>query len=427
MKKKILTRNNNNNDLNLFLSTSDKSQKKITFNIDKERPDKQINPKTKIKKQKYLNIFLKNLNNKKKYNSNEPTKIIILNGEDYKSKNKSNVNLNIQRYNDSLYNTTYNRLKTIKFSRKSKIFLNDIIKINKPTLLSLLNRDILKKDSQINKEGFQAQYTAMSTDKNKINDDYIFEKSTSSRINLDNQKNKNKNIRYNTINNSEIDNLNAFRKTFLKFPKIKLSFPLQMSNYETSDKKEMKDKINQNYFADEKLKKKLKKALYFDLNSSDDDFGKYSEYKKSKENYINYIYDINIVPHIKNRFLYSKPIYESRKINTILFSKNLINKEDAKSLNRFLINNMRKEEIEKEKIKERERKMKELSATNNYLQKLCLDYEDENFPKMTSDEIVEITDFFEKNINYNFVTFANNKLKNIVYKVSNKKRNNKSL
>ena len=65
MKKKILTRNNNNNDLNLFLSTSDKSQKKITFNIDKERPDKQINPKTKIKKQKYLNIFLKNLNNKK--------------------------------------------------------------------------------------------------------------------------------------------------------------------------------------------------------------------------------------------------------------------------------------------------------------------------------------------------------------------------
>ena len=335
--------------------------------------------------------------------------------------------MNIQRYNDSLYNTTYNRLKTIKFSRKSKIFLNDIIKINKPNLLSLLNRDILKKDSQINKEGFQAQYTAMSTDKNKINDDYIFEKSTSSRINLDNQKNKNKNIRYNTINNSEIDNLNAFRKTFLKFPKIKLSFPLQMSNYETSDKKEMKDKINQNYFADEKLKKKLKKALYFDLNSSDDDFGKYSEYKKSKENYINYIYDINIVPHIKNRFLYSKPIYESRKINTILFSKNLINKEDAKSLNRFLINNMRKEEIEKEKIKERERKMKELSATNNYLQKLCLDYEDENFPKMTSDEVVEITDFFEKNINYNFVTFANNKLKNIVYKVSNKKRNNKSL
>ena len=427
MKKKILTRNNNNNDLNLFLSTSDKSLKKITFNIDKERPDKQINPKTKNKKQNYLNIFLKNLNNKKKYNSNDPTKIIILNGEDYKSKNKSNVNLNIQRYNDSLYNTTYNRLKTIQFSRKSKIFLNDIIKINKPTLLSLLNRDILKKDSQINKEGFQAQYTAMSTDKNKINDDYIFEKSTSSRINLDNQKNKNKNIRYNTINNSEIDNLNAFRKTFLKFPKIKLSFPLQMSNYETSDKKEMKDKINQNYFADEKLKKKLKKALYFDLNSSDDDFGKYSEYKKSKENYINYIYDINIVPHIKNRFLYSKPIYESRKINTILFSKNLINKEDAKSLNRFLINNMRKEEIEKEKIKERERKMKELSATNNYLQKLCLDYEDENFPKMTSDEVVEITDFFEKNINYNFVTFANNKLKNIVYKVSNKKRNNKSL
>ena len=116
-------------------------------------------------------------------------------------------------------------------------------------------------------------------------------------------------------------------------------------------------------------------------------------------------------------------------MNQILFSKNIINKEDAKSINRYLINNMKKEEIEEEKIKQREKKMKELAATNNYLQKLCLDYEDEDMPKLTSDEIVELGDFFEKTIDYKCVKFASDKLKNIVYKESKNmyKKNNDDL
>ena len=239
-------------------------------------------------------------------------------------------------------------------------------------------------------------------------------------MHTDNRLNKNK---YNTEDDSgkekkTMNKKNYFLKTFVKFPKIHLNFPLELPNSITSDKQEMKDKVNLYYFRDEKLKAKLRKALYFELNSYEYNDGKYNEYKKSIENYTNYIYDIYLIPHIKNRFLYSKAIYEPRKINQILLSKNLINKEDAKGLNKFLINNITKEETEIEKMKQKEKKMKELSTSNNYLQKLCLDYEDEDFPQMTSDEVVEISDFFEKNIDYKSVTFASNKLKNVVYKES---------
>ena len=191
------------------------------------------------------------------------------------------------------------------------------------------------------------------------------------------------------------------------------------------DKQETLDKINTECFRDEKLKRKLRKALHFEINSFEYDNGKYIEYQNSLENYINYIYDINIIPHIKNKFLYNKPIYDQRKINQMLISKNAINKEDAKSLNRHIINSIKKEELDNEKMKNHLKKMKELSKSNNYLQKLCLEYEDEDMPRLTSDEMVELSDFFGKNINYKFVNFATNKLKNVVYQESknNLKRN----
>jgi hypothetical protein len=301
----------------------------------------------------------------------------------------------------------------MEFNKGTKIFVNNIIKIDKPKLLKLLNRDLIKIKSR-------NKFSLFSENAQKVDDDYIFDKSTSSRMHTDNRLNKNK---YNTEDDSgkekkTMNKKNYFLKTFVKFPKIHLNFPLELPNSITSDKQEMKDKVNLYYFRDEKLKAKLRKALYFELNSYEYNDGKYNEYKKSIENYTNYIYDIYLIPHIKNRFLYSKAIYEPRKINQILLSKNLINKEDAKGLNKFLINNITKEETEIEKMKQKEKKMKELSTSNNYLQKLCLDYEDEDFPQMTSDEVVEISDFFEKNIDYKSVTFASNKLKNVVYKES---------
>jgi hypothetical protein len=350
---------------------------------------------------------------KKENKKNNSTKIIFFN-KDFHNKIKNfNLNLISSKHNHSLKSVNENLKKTMEFNKGTKIFVNNIIKIDKPKLLKLLNRDLIKIKSR-------NKFSLFSENDQKVDDDYIFDKSTSSRMHTDNRLNKNK---YNTEDDSgkekkTMNKKNYFLKTFVKFPKIHLNFPLELPNSITSDKQEMKDKVNLYYFRDEKLKAKLRKALYFELNSYEYNDGKYNEYKKSIENYTNYIYDIYLIPHIKNRFLYSKAIYEPRKINQILLSKNLINKEDAKGLNKFLINNITKEETEIEKMKQKEKKMKELSTSNNYLQKLCLDYEDEDFPQMTSDEVVEISDFFEKNIDYKSVTFASNKLKNVVYKES---------
>ena len=413
MKKKYLTRNKNYNDLNIFISKTEKSDKKIIFKTVQENQDIQKNTSKENGKKKYLNLFLQHLKGKKENKKNNSTKIIFFN-KDFHNKIKNfNLNLNSSKHNYSLKSVNENLKKTMEFNKGTKIFVNNIIKIDKPKLLKLLNRDLIKIKSR-------NKFSLFSENDQKVDDDYIFDKSTSSRMHTDNRLNKNK---YNTEDDSgkekkTMSKKNYFLKTFVKFPKIHLNFPLELPNSITSDKQEMKDKVNLYYFRDEKLKAKLRKALYFELNSYEYNDGKYNEYKKSIENYTNYIYDIYLIPHIKNRFLYSKAIYEPRKINQILLSKNLINKEDAKGLNKFLINNITKEETEIEKMKQKEKKMKELSTSNNYLQKLCLDYEDEDFPQMTSDEVVEISDFFEKNIDYKSVTFASKKLKNVVYKES---------
>ena len=413
MKKKYLTRNKNYNDLDIFVSKTEKSDKKVIFKTVQENQDIQKNTLSEKRKKNFLNLFQQHMKDKNGNKKNNSTKILFFN-KDFRN-NIKNVNLNLKstRYTLSLKSVFENQKKTKEFNKGTKIFLNNIIKIDKPKLLKLLNRDIINIKRR-NHLSFTPQ-----NDQRK-NDDYIFDKSTSSRMNTDNRLNKNK---FNTEDNKDKENKISdkkmhFLKTFIKFPKIKLNFPLELPNSIRADKQEMKDKVNLYYFRDEKLKSKLRKALYFELNSYEYDDEKYNEYKKSIENYMNYINDIYIIPHIKNRFLYSKPIYDPRQINKILFSKNLINKEDAQGLNKFLINNMKKEEIEKEKMKQREKKMKELSSSNNYLQKLCLDYEDEDFPKMTSDEVVEISDFFERNIGYKSVTFASNKLKKVVYKES---------
>lgn len=416
MKKKILTRNKNYRDLNIFLSTKDKSQSKILFKSSQENQDIKNESSKENKTHKYFNIFLHIKKAKNNTNSDNPTKALLLNNNFYKNSNKSNTNLTTSRHVHSLHIIKdYNQYKSKKYNTGTKIFIKNMIKINKPKLLKLLNRDLINEELYENKIRLKTHYSPLPSTEQKIIDDYIHDKSTSSRFNSENKINKNISSRYESQNDKENNELNDLKKTFIKFPKINMNYPLQLPDSITNEKQEMKDKINIDYFKDEKLKKKLRDALYFKINAFEEDNGKYLEFIKSKENFTNYIADINIIPHLKNKFLYNKPIYEYGKKNTILFSKNAINKEDAKILNRYLINNLKKEEIEKEKMEERERKMKELSASNNYLRSLCLEYEDEDFPKMTSDEVAEINDFFDKNIKYEFVTFADVKLKKFIY------------
>lgn len=435
MKKKILTRNKNYNDLNLFIQNRDKSEKKIIF---KTVQDKDNNIFSENNKENYFNSIFYHLKTKKTNNADNFTQMILSNN-DFRKNESTNFKTNSSRcyHNHSLRNLLNNKYHIKEFSPCSRIFVRSMVKINKPNLLKLLNRDLINsKKSETSKRNIKSRLSFIPTNKERALDEFIFDKSTTSRISNDKKINKNffkdinnkYKIKHNFTNDEEeTNNKNQkdFIKSLKKFPKINISFPLQSMNSIEFDKQETLDKINTECFRDEKLKRKLRKALHFEINSFEYDNGKYIEYQNSLENYINYIYDINIIPHIKNKFLYNKPIYDQRKINQMLISKNAINKEDAKSLNRHIINSIKKEELDNEKMKNHLKKMKELSKSNNYLQKLCLEYEDEDMPRLTSDEMVELSDFFGKNINYKFVNFATNKLKNVVYQESknNIKRN----
>ena len=417
MKKKILSRNNNYVDLNIFFPKEEKSQNKILFKTVQEEQKVKMNTLSEKTKKLNFNLVLHNIKSKPKVN--QSTNFLFLH-----PKNKIKNSPNTSRHNHSLKDIIEKKFNIHDYNTGSKIYVPNMIKINKPNLLKILNRDLINNENKLIKNKIKKIHNSFSPfDINKKNiyaktlfDEEIFDKSTSSRVN----KIKNKNIlgkEFKTLENNEENKIkNDFVKTYKKFPKINLNFPLELPNSILVDKQEMEDKVNSEYFSDEKLKRKLRKALYFQINYFEYDNGKYKEYKNSMQNYINYIYDINIIPHIKNKFLYRKPIYESRKINNILFSKNVINKEDAKTLNRWLINNQRKKIIEEEKKKKKEKKMKELSISNKYIKELYLEYEDEDLPKLTSDEVVEFEDFFGKNINYKDVNFTSDKLKDVVYK-----------
>ena len=429
MRRSFISRNKHYNDLNIFIQNRNKSEKKLIFKTVQERLNTHEHIFHETNKENDFNSFYNHIKHKNLASSDILTEMILSNN-DFKKDESTNIKTytsrNNQNYNHSLSNLINNKIKIKEFSPCSNIFLRSVKKINKPNLLKILNRDLLKsKNSETKKRNIKHHLSFIPASKQRTLDEFIFNKSKSSRINNDNKINKNffkeLNDMYLMSDSSKMDNdessykdQNDFLKNLKKFPKISL----QLMNSKDFDKQEITDKIDTNEFRDEKLKKKLRKALYFEINSFEYDNGKYLEYKHSLQNYINYIYDINIIPHLKNKFLYSKPIYERRKINKILFSKNAINKEDAKSLNRYIINSIKKEELDKENIKKREKKMKELSASNNYLKKLCLDYEDEDMPKLTSDEIVELSDFFGKNIDYKYVNFASDRLKDVIYQES---------
>ena len=183
-----------------------------------------------------------------------------------------------------------------------------------------------------------------------------------------------------------------------------------------TEKLELRDKVNFDYYKDENMRKIIRKSLYYDINSFDLDNGLYSEFHKSIPNFINYICDINILPHIKNKILYSRIITGNQSLNEIDVDRNIISREVSKAINRRLINNIRKEALEKEEKKKREKIKRTISSINKMIFKLYLEKNNEVFLELTSEQVVEINDYFGKNIDYKFVNIAQNKIKNIIYK-----------
>ena len=82
---------------------------------------------------------------------------------------------------------------------------------------------------------------------------------------------------------------------------------------------------------------------------------------------------MNILPHLKNKFLVNKSINKLSKqtqIYEIIFNRNEISRECAEALNRYIINNIIKEILEKEEIKKREKKLRGLPKSKKILLKL---------------------------------------------------------
>ena len=182
------------------------------------------------------------------------------------------------------------------------------------------------------------------------------------------------------------------------------------------DKQELRDIVNFDYYKDENMRKIIRKSLYYDINSFDVDNGLYSEFHKSIPNFINYIYDINILPHIKNKLLYRRIIKGNQSLNEIDIDRNIISKEVSKAINRHIINNIRKEALEKEEKKKREKRIRNISSVNKMIVKLYLEKNIEDILELTSEQVVEINDYFGKTIDYKFVNIAQDKFKNPIYK-----------
>lgn len=155
MKQKNLTRNKNYNDLNIFIQNRDKSWKKIIF---KTVQNTHNNILSENNKEKYINSFFKHLKAKNRNNVDNFTKMILSNN-DFKKNQSTNFKTNISRhYHDhSLPNLLNKKIQIKEFSPCSRIFVRSMIKINKPNLLKLLNRELINsKNSEDNKKNIKS-------------------------------------------------------------------------------------------------------------------------------------------------------------------------------------------------------------------------------------------------------------------------------
>jgi hypothetical protein len=449
-KKISLSRNREHNGLNAFLSSLKKEEKKTAFKTTQNNS---------LKIPKLMNRYLRDLNKKeiniifsvkdydkiikKKYNNDysKLSRFILIDDSD--SKLTSPIS-NTIRYNHSIQRFKHNNY-TIRKYRESTSYSgygHNIIKLNKPYLLKLLDKQLIDKALKLKESSTQSlnPTTCTSTINNLNKYYYLYQQQNLNKYyNYTIYKNENENDKsysskkYLLTKNDKISNLKELYtynnnqyinliKSFKKLSKKRISFPLEYPNSLSFDKMELRDKIKLDYFNDEKMNRKIRKALYYSLNAFEQDNGNYSEYKNSIQHYINFICDINIIPHIKNKFFYyKKPISRQMALNDFIFNRNAIRKDDAYGLNRHIINNIRKEILEKEERLKREKKLKELSKSNKFMLKLYFE-EKEDLPDLTSEEVVELNDYFGKNIDYKSVNIAKDKLKNVVY---HDKQNNK--
>jgi len=424
--KLSLSRNRNKDYFKKFFSSSKKSIFKTTQEESKTI-QKVINTYNRGLKPNNTNFIFSVKNHDKfinlKYKNDYLPKLKTIDDSDLKVTSPLS---NTIRYNYSIKRFRNNNFYFRKFKNSTSYSGYELEKLNKPHLLKLLNKDLkLESLKDANNKPLSL------TNREKLINDYILEKnkmfnghsrdmkSKKYLLKKSDDISKKKKVLKLQNNDEKKEVINSARnliKSFKKFSKLKINFPLEFPHSVYIDKLELRDKVSFDYYKDENMRKIIRKSLYYDINSFDIDNGLYSEFHKSIPNYINYICDINILPHIKNKLLYSRIITGNQSLNEIDVDRNIISREVSKTINRRIINNIKKEALEKEEKKKKKKRIRNISSINKMIVQLCLEKNNEDLLELTSEQVVEINDYFGKNIDYKFVNIAKDKIKNAIYK-----------
>ena len=114
-----------------------------------------------------------------------------------------------------------------------------------------------------------------------------------------------------------------------------------------------------------------------------------------------------------------KKLDSGKKINQIIFNRNALSKKVALEINKNIIDNIKNEELEREEMEKRKKKMEELSNKYIVISSWYEKLDNENIPKLEKEENFEITDYFEKGYDYRHINIAKENLKKIVYRAQN--------
>ena len=290
-------------------------------------------------------------------------------------------------------------------------------KVQKPSLLKVRSIDTIKKLIK-KSNSFLPEITNVFFNESNFKNNKNLYKSNNNKMIQNNGKNISNFYLYNTCRNKNDNyNYNELIKLFPKMTPIKISenSPIKKKKRNFEEMIESADKINIDYFEDFELQKRIAETLHKDFNTMDKKFEVYyKQFYKSIPNYINFIYDINILPHIQNMFLFTKPIEDKSILSEKITCRNLLQKEVAIAMNRNTIRHiLLKKKEEQEKI-DRLKKIKDGKLKKESI----LKKEVENREKEVYD--IEIKDYFMRIRNYKNLDIAEPKYKYIVYNKFNK-------
>lgn len=160
---------------------------------------------------------------------------------------------------------------------------------------------------------------------------------------------------------------------------------------------EMKDKVNENIFQHDKKHSLIRKQLVHDINFMQNANKINNNFYHNKENIVNYIEDILIVPHLQNKLLFINKT-KDKEIKQILSHQNCLSKYNQQSLNIERIKRVFKQDIKEQHQQETEKEQNKKQNQSELYQEL------------------EYYDYFTKAKLYKHTNFAKEKEKQFCYK-----------